>query len=225
MFATINHHFYFHWIPAHAKPTPYIGNEIADRLAKLAATSNLQIVPFHSNTSISSTKHLIKMKLQDQLATNWKINLEHKPFLQILFPTILSLQSYLNISHKFLHINNLISHHLPTHSLLNRLKIKTGAACPVCMVEDSVAHLLFACIKYQRQRHILMDGLTKILRRSPSQLSHLKTIFQKSDATALTLVDQFLDTTIYCQFKKRKPKEQIDIPKLKKKRISNTLPS
>jgi ribonuclease HI len=201
---SLNCQIHFHYIPAH---TSHPGNELADYYAKMATTHTppqMHIYTPPSYSTFPTTKTSLSKLYQTNLESNWEKLVTHKPHIQNFFPSYVHLQKFLQVSHKFPLLNNLITSHLPIYAHLHRMNIKEGPACPVCLCPDDIDHLLFSCLKYTNQRRQLLSTL--MLSTHLQQKEQIFGYFRSLDLSKLAAVNSFLEQTIYSRNYKYKRK-------------------
>jgi hypothetical protein len=206
--------FHFQWIPAHSG---HLGNELADRLARSAAHSDLPAYNPPQFTTKSGTKMIIKKSLQHVLEQNWGLIVTQKPHLLQFFPSYQHLQKYLLQSHLFPQLNNLISNHLPTFSHLYKVGLSAGPSCPRCLCVDDIQHLFLACLRFSKQRRILA---TKIHSEASLTIEIIHQSFSDLNIPNLAAIHKFLIDTIAFPtqrcYKRLLLQTDISVKKLKK---------
>ena len=160
---------------------------------------------FRSSSKLSA-KIYAKSLLAQQLQHNWNELIVHKPFLQTFFPSYPHFQNFLQSSHKFPSLFDVISGHLPTYSHLYRMNWSTRRTCPICSVEDTMQHFLFSCFRFHDQRKECLQRLG--IQRQQFNMEYVYKAFQTLDLHILYTLHSFVEQTIYqpkqTKMKKRK---------------------
>jgi Reverse transcriptase (RNA-dependent DNA polymerase)/Endonuclease-reverse transcriptase/RNase H len=184
--------FHFHWIPAHKS---HYGNELADSLAK-HATSLLHLpiitpIPY-------STKETCKMTLNSQLNSileqNWNEITIVKPIIKKFFTNFNQFSGFQKSSYKFPFLAGIVTGHLPNFAHLYRMNIVSGPSCPRCLCIDDLNHFMFHCLRFQPQRHQLLQKLN--LNSSQFNLDFLYAAFNTNNYEQLKLINEYLELTI-----------------------------
>ena len=158
------------WIAGHAD---ILGNELADREARLAAISQTSATPRHLlpkilckplPLSISAAKQDHNARIQNEWQRLWKRSLryDHMATIDSSLPSraFTKLMKHLGKKQSSLYVQ-LRTGHTPLNKHLYRFKCSDTPLCLQCNDEhpESVHHFLFECQRYDRERHILCTRL------------------------------------------------------------------
>jgi len=154
------------WIAGHAD---ILGNKLADREAKLAASSPTNATLRHLlpkilrkplPASISAAKQDHNAKLQNRWLSIWKQSprYDHMATIDPSSPSkaFTKLTKYLGKKQSSIYVQ-LRTGHVPLNKHLYRFKCSDTPLCLQCNDErpESVHHFLFECPRYNRERHTL----------------------------------------------------------------------
>ena len=151
---TQNWNINFHWIKAHAG---HHGNELADQLAKEAASST------EGNESYKRIpKSTVLRELNEDSLRQWQMEWDKTTKGQItkdFFPVIHDrLKLKINITPTF---TTMTTGHGKINSYLYRFKISETPTCPCGSMEQTIDHLLFQCKLLGKERDKLIAGVSK----------------------------------------------------------------
>ena len=144
----------FSWIKAHAGN---FGNELADRLAKDAASNEELPVDFDR-----IPKTTLYSELEEEAILKWQEEWERRN------KAAVTKQFFPNVRdriHRIIKINPnltaLVTGHGKTMSYPHRFKIKEKATCPCNMEDQTLDHILFNCIRHNKQRDLFKQEILK----------------------------------------------------------------
>ena len=174
--------FYFKWIHAHIG---YVGNELADRLAKLGMISVLQIynwrglnMPYSENDwlhiSLEACKKSNKRKIKKRMALKWtkckntfgNVSLSrHLANWGIYYTRILKDERKKFGQLKYKWLTALRSGHCALngckkwHRQDEEKKAENKEFCDKCKVKETIQHFIFNCGKYDAERQLYIGDL------------------------------------------------------------------
>jgi hypothetical protein len=167
------------WVKAHAG---IVGNELADRLAKAAASDSAANIVFNRlpmSTLIS--------KIEEETRQKWQKEWEECPKARItkeFFPTVRDRQNLkIDITPTLI---AMVTGHGKTRAYLHRFKILEHANCPCGNGEQTVDHLIYQCSILHTQRETLISKVSRYenwpVKKQELISKHLKSfsIFVKS---------------------------------------------
>ena len=142
------------WIPSHSIPQHH-GNERADELAKLAASSLLN----PSEEAILPSRATVKRKIQAVLLCEWNKEWQHcksKRTTWSSFPSVASSGILNKVSLPY-QVPQLFIGHCRLNSYLHRLKCSPTPCCAQYHddEEETAEHLLFKCKAFETERRAL----------------------------------------------------------------------
>jgi len=144
----------FSWIKAHAGNP---GNELADRLAKDAASNKNIPVVFDR-----IPKTTIYNELEEETLQKWQEEWERcnkAAVTKQFFPSVRDrIHRRIKINPNF---TALVTGHGKTQSYLHRFKIKETATCPCNMEDETLHHILYNCTRHNKQRDLLKVEILK----------------------------------------------------------------
>jgi len=143
------------WIKAHVG---IVGNELADQLAKAAASDSNSEIIFNRlplSTLISKIEEEIKQKWQKE----WK-ECPKAGITKEFFPNVHDRQK-LKISITPL-LTAMVTGHGKTRAYLHRFKILEHANCPCSNGNQTIDHLIYQCSILHTQREILRSNVLKL---------------------------------------------------------------
>jgi hypothetical protein len=133
------------------------GNEIADKLAKLAAKSSLIDITF-SRIPISSVNHEIQTDSTKRWQKEWQ-NCTKGLTTKLFFPSVEErLKKKIRITHN---VAAMLTGHGKPRAYLHRFKIMDNARCVCQQGDQTIDHLLYDCNLLEAQRRILRKKVTK----------------------------------------------------------------
>jgi ribonuclease HI len=149
--------FKLQWVPSHVG---IVGNEEADRLAKVAITNGQTIVvkPFYSE---------VLKKYNDICYNKWKEYFDERSrekgiWYKIIQDHPLRIPWFYNskCNRDFIVVmNRLRSGHYPCNKFAYLMKKVESPNCEVCHVLEDIHHLVMECAQYQEERRILVSRL------------------------------------------------------------------
>ena len=144
----------FSWVKAHVG---IMGNELADKIAKAAATDNENTITY--NIILKSTLY---KELEDEMIIKWQKEWEESPKAALtkqFFPSISDrIKAKIKVTPNF---TALVTGHVKTRSYLHRFKILESLTCPCGNEEQPTDHLIYRCILLQQPRETLKRETTK----------------------------------------------------------------
>jgi len=144
----------FCWAKAHAGIQ---GNELADRLAKEAAT-NADIAICYNKISKCVVKREIEITSVEKWQSIW--NRTTKGYTTKEYFPIVAERLNIKISTNQ-HLTTMLTGHGNIKSYLYRFKIITSPACPCGKNDQTTDHLLYECELLKIQRHSLKIAVSK----------------------------------------------------------------
>jgi len=137
----------FAWVKAHSE---ILGNELADQLAKTAAT-------YYSRIPLST----LFRELEEELKLKWQQTWEENPKAALtkqFYPRLTDrLKSKIDVTSNFL---AMVSAHGKTRAYLHRFKLLESATCPCNKGDQTTDHLLYHCnLLHQRREKLVEDTL------------------------------------------------------------------
>jgi ribonuclease HI len=145
----------FNWVKAHAGTQ---GNEMADRLAKEAATEDTEEIVYNKiprETIITEGKEDELTKWQEQWTSSKKGAVS-----KLFFPHIKErMKTKLPISAEF---TAMVTGHGFTRSYLHRFKVIQNPTCPCGLNEEqTINHLLLTCTQLEKERRIMRNDIVR----------------------------------------------------------------
>jgi len=142
------------WVKAHASVR---GNEIADKLAKEAAsTKNIE----ESYKRIP--KRVIIKELEDDSVKKWQTEWTNSTKVKItkdFFPYIKErLNMNINLTQNF---TAMVTGHRKTNSYVHRFKIINAPTCPCGNSDQNIDHVILECKLLNKERNILKQSILK----------------------------------------------------------------
>jgi len=143
----------FNWVKAHAGIK---GNEMADRLAKEAATEDIGVLVYNKipkQTLITEGKEKEIKKWQEQWTNSTKGAVS-----KLFFPHIKErMETTIPISAEFM---AMVTGHGLTRSYLHRFKIIPNSTCPCGLNEvQTIKHIILNCRQMENERKILRSAI------------------------------------------------------------------
>ena len=189
------HHTSFSWIPAHQG---YLGNEIADTLAKNGAKRGPGSRRHYTSPPLSAQKRWNSHFEKSFLQNFWNEKLRSPSVRQQLmlhFPDFPSMSSFMDIVQRLnaYRVTRLITGHYPTRSYLFKINQRSSPLCPSCQVTDTVNHYLFFCTYYTEQRRSWFNQSGRVI-YSLNELTNPLSNKKKATYDILAL-NRFLFTT------------------------------
>ena len=156
----------FTWIPGHRNIE---GNEMADRAAKEAASS--QEEPQQAQTSWSLFKDLISKHFWNVWSSEWIVETESSKITKRFFPTTSAAQilKHKHLPHQLIQI---LSGHSRLRTFLHRINASENSTCN-CGQEETTEHFLFHCTCFNASRAPFKSYCIRHLRTWPPLLSRL----------------------------------------------------
>lgn len=141
------------WVPGHSSIP---GNVVADRLAKQAHSNNTS---FNLKPSPQDRIRQVKTGILGLWQQQWDVD-QHSRFLGSIKPTLGDWEwAYSRSRSTETALSRLRLGHVGVFSHLHRFGLVPSPDCPVCHVEETVAHVLLVCHRYHSQRQLLCGKL------------------------------------------------------------------
>ena len=140
------------WSPGHEGIE---GNELADLMAKEAATSQLEAsraVPQEKRALLSTVKHLLRERWEEE----WQSSEQGRQTREF-FPSI----DYAKVlENNFIHheLTQVLTGHSALNSHLHKIGIKTTPSCDCGAEEETVEHFVLICPLYSSQRAVIASA-------------------------------------------------------------------
>jgi hypothetical protein len=131
------------------------GNEMADRLAKKAATEDIGEIVYDKIPIITEGKENGLTKWQDQWTSSTKGAVS-----KLFFPNIKDrMKTRIPISAEF---TDIVTGHGLTRSYLHKFKFIPNSTCP-CRIkeEQTINHIIMNCTKLENERRILQNSIVR----------------------------------------------------------------
>ena len=156
----------FTWIPGHRNIE---GNEMADRAAKEAASS--QEEPQQVKTSWSSIKNLLNKHFWSAWNSEWVAETESSKITKRFFPTTNAAKILKNkhLPHQLIQI---LSGHSRLRTFLHRINASESSTC-ICGQEETTEHFLFHCTFFNASRAPFKSFCLRHLKTWPPPPSRL----------------------------------------------------
>ena len=142
----------FNWVKAHVGIE---GNEMADRLAKKAATDDAGELVYDKiprETIVTEGKKIEMTKWQEQWTTSTKGAVS-----KLFFPYINErMKTVIPISAEF---TAMVTGHGLTRSYLCRFHIIPNSTCTCGLEEQTINHIIFNCTQLEKERRILRNAI------------------------------------------------------------------
>ena len=186
MITASKHPILLKYIPAHKG---YLGNEIADSLAKEGAENSHTL---ENNETITDQKNQNKLQIKNQTIKKaqqeWAAFATNNKTFNAIFPTPDLWNKYKENSKLCKKIHNLIMESIPIGTYLFKIGIKESNLCLTCGVPDTLQHFLLHCQAYTAQREKYLHSL-----HQPISKMHIL----RGDTTTITAAENFLISTLY----------------------------
>jgi hypothetical protein len=144
----------FCWVKAHAGN---LGNELADTLAKGAAT-NLDIAECYNRIP----KSVVKSELEDRSVDKWQRDWNRTTkgiITKDYFPIVAErLKMKIMTTHN---LTTMLTGHGNVNAYLHRFKITNTPTCPCGKTDQTIDHLLYECDLLKTQRDTLRSRISK----------------------------------------------------------------
>ena len=144
----------FSWVKAHVG---IMGNELADQIAKAAATDKENTITYNR-----IPKSTLYKELEDEMIIKWQKEWEESPKAALtkqFFPSISDrIKAKIQATPNF---TALVTGHGKTRSYLHRFKLLESPTCPCGKEEQTTDHLIYRCILLQQPRETLKRETTK----------------------------------------------------------------
>ena len=149
------HRINFVWVKAHVG---IIGNEVADTLAKDAATQHTSSA--YNNFPISLAKRIIRQKAVNEWATEYA-NATQGSMTRKWFPTLNDAESFRSLMTPSFEMTQILTGHGFNKTNLKRFHITTDDKCPCdATTEQTIEHLIKECPKYSAARFAYTASLS-----------------------------------------------------------------
>jgi hypothetical protein len=101
-------------------------------------------------------------------------------------------------------LSGIIWRHLPIFAHFHGMNLSLGSACPVCMEDDDLEHLLFRCVKYSKPGFHCIQQMG--IDRHDYTMQFIYDAFKMMNFNHLYALDNFFEQSIYRIKKKFKRK-------------------
>jgi len=162
------------------------GNEMADRLAKKAATDDIGQLVYDKiprETIITEGKEIEMTKWQEQWTSSTKGAVS-----KLFFPYIHKrMKTMIPISTEFTAV---VTGHGLTRSYLHRFHIIPNSTCPCGLEEEqTINHIIFNCTQLEKERRNLRNAIVRTGDNWPSPLEQLTRKHIKEFMKFITSID------------------------------------